>query len=234
MGSSRLPGKVLMPLAGRAMILHVIDRLSEVAGIDRVVAAIPNAAEDDPLNALLESAGISTVRGPLDDVLHRYVLAATRAGAETIVRVTADCPLISPRVCERVVRAFHDAPGVDYASNTINRTWPRGLDTEVFTSAALLEADRESTDPVEREHVTPFIYRRPNRYRLLHVSGEIDRSSLRWTVDTMDDYRFAAAVYDLLGVNQQSFDLPDVLSLLGSHPELITLNEHVVQKSLGE
>jgi spore coat polysaccharide biosynthesis protein SpsF len=104
----------------------------------------------------------------------------------------------------------------------------------VFTSAALLEADRESTDPVEREHVTPFIYRRPNRYRLLHVSGEIDRSSLRWTVDTMDDYRFAAAVYDLLGVNQHSFDLPDVLSLLGSHPELITLNEHVVQKSLGE
>lgn len=206
------------------MVRHVLERASAIEGIDEVIAAIPDLPQDDPLADVVADAGFVVSRGSADDVLSRYATAAASSAAETVVRLTADCPLLSPRVSRRVLEAFIEC---DYASNTITRTYPRGLDTEVMTFAALESAHREAAKPSEREHVTPFIWRNPDRFRLRHVTAEPDRSNLRWTVDTAEDMAFATAVYDELG---SGFEVGDVLDLLERKPKLGELNRGAVQK----
>ena len=215
-----------MPLAGRPMVAHVIDRARAIAGVHVVVAAVPDLPEDDELAAACERSGAMVVRGPTDDVLSRYVRAADAAEADVVVRITADCPLLSPLVSSLVLSRFDDC---DYASNTMRRTFPRGLDTEVLSGVALRAADEEATDPVEREHVTPYIYRRPRRFRLVPVVGDDDLSHLRWTVDSPDDMAFAIAVFDALG---PSFEVRDVLELLERRPEIGAINRSTPQKAL--
>jgi spore coat polysaccharide biosynthesis protein SpsF len=161
-------------------------------------------------------------------VLARFLRAAEATGADVIVRLTADCPLLSPSVSSSVVAALDDS--VDYASNTLDRTWPRGLDTEVITADVLRIAGREAQEPVEREHVTPFIYRRPERFRLRSVRSLTDRSQLRWTVDTTEDLSLVRAIHDELGPGP--FDLDHVLAFLERRPELLALNAAVRQKLL--
>jgi len=224
MGSTRLPGKVLEPLAGKPMVLRVLERAAVVEGVDGVVAALPDLPEDDGLAEVVAREGFAVVRGSADDVLSRYVAAADAVAAQTIVRLTADCPLLSPRVSAHVVASY---PGFDYASNTIRRTYPRGLDTEVFSSAALRLAADEATEQSEREHVTPFVWKRPDRFRLRQVIDETDRSDLRWTVDTAEDLAFAGAVYAELG---PVFEMEDVLELLAQRPELSEVNRGIAQK----
>lgn len=225
-GSTRLPGKVLMELGGRPMVAHVLARASAIGGVTSVVAAVPDSPEDDALALSCRAAGVHVVRGPYHDVLARYAIAAEAADADVVVRLTADCPLLSPAVSSRVVAKF---VGCDYASNTLDRTFPRGLDTEVFSGEVLGMAAREATEPAEREHVTPFLYRRPERFRLRSVVGVPDRSHLRWTVDTPGDMAFARAVYSSLGTD---FEMDDVLGLLERRPELLDLNRDSVQKPL--
>jgi spore coat polysaccharide biosynthesis protein SpsF len=227
-GSTRLRGKVLLPLAGTPMVAHVLRRTMLLPGVDEVAAAVPEGTDDDPLAALAKAVGARVVRGPEDDVLARYDLAAAAADAEAVVRVTADCPLWSPAVGSRVLASF---VGCDYSSNTQPRTFPRGLDTEVFTREVLRVAHREARDTVDREHVTPYIYRHPERFSTRNVSDSVDRSELRWTVDTPDDMAFARAVYQALG---PSFEMHDVLALLAERPALGTLNSWVIQKPLGQ
>lgn len=225
-GSTRLPAKVLMPLAGRPMVAHVLDRMRGIAGVDMVVAAVPDLPEDDDLAATCERHGALVVRGSSIDVLSRFAKAADATHADVVLRVTADCPLLSPSVSTRVLAEFESC---DYASNTLRRTYPRGLDTEVFTASALHAANAEATDPIEREHVTPFIYRRPERFRLRHVVNGTDLADRRWTVDTADDMSFAVAVYDSLGAD---FEMTDVLELLERCPEIAALNRDTMQKPL--
>ena len=226
-GSSRLPGKVLMPIAGRPMVEHVLHRADAIDAVDEVVAALPDIAEDDPLAEVVRATGTRVVRGSPGDVLARYAAAATASAAEIVVRITADCPLLSPEVSGRVLAAFADC---DYASNTVVRTFPRGLDTEVFSRKALERAHAEARDPVEREHVTPFLYGHPDRFVLRQVIDALDRSALRWTVDTPADMAFVSAVYEELGA---CFEMRDVLALLTKRPELNALNQGSVQKPLG-
>jgi spore coat polysaccharide biosynthesis protein SpsF len=226
-GSTRLPGKVLRPLAGKPMVLHVLERAAAIQGVDEVVAAIPELVEDDTLAEVVARSGYRVIRGSAGDVLSRYVAAARSASAKAVVRVTADCPLLSPRVSTRVLRAF---VGCDYASNTLVRTYPRGLDTEVMSVDAMQCADREATEPSEREHVTPFIWRRPDRFRLRHVIGSPDRSSMRWTVDTPEDMAFATAIFNELGGH---FEVEDVIGLLAQRPELSRFNDRVAQEPVG-
>lgn len=226
-GSTRLPGKVLMPLAGRPMVEHVLHRAAAIDAVDEVVAGLPDLAEDDPLAEVARATGTRVVRGSADDVLGRYAAAAAASAAEIVVRITADCPLLSAEVSGRVLTAIADC---DYASNTIVRTFPRGLDTEVFLREVLDSADAEARDPAEREHVTPFIYRHPDRFVLRQVTDALDRSALRWTVDTPEDMAFASAVYEALGA---LFEMRDVLSLLAERPELAAMNQGSVQKPLG-
>jgi spore coat polysaccharide biosynthesis protein SpsF len=229
-GSTRLPGKALLPLAGTPMVIHVLRRVMAVRGVDEVAVAIPDGAADDVLAAVVREAETDArlVRGPENDVLARYDLAATSTRAEVVLRITADCPMFSPAVGTRVLSAFVDC---DYASNTQPRSFPRGLDTEVFSRDALAAAHQEASASAEREHVTPFIYRRPERFTLRNVTDTVDRSDLRWTVDTPEDLAFADAVYAALGPR---FEMHDVLALLADQPYLAKINAGSLQKELGQ
>lgn len=209
------------------MVEHVMRRAGAIEGVDEVVAAIPDLAEDDRLADAAMAAGTRVARGSAHDVLARYADAASLADAAIVVRITADCPLLSPVVSGRVLRGF---VACDYASNTLERTYPRGLDTEAFSREALDIANAEACDAVEREHVTPFIHLRPSRFVLRQVTGPVDRSALRWTVDTPADMAFARAVYEALGAD---FEMDDVLALLDERPDLRDINRDSVQKPLG-
>jgi spore coat polysaccharide biosynthesis protein SpsF len=229
MGSTRLPGKVLELLAGAPMIQRVVERVRRVTCIDEVVVATTVLEEERPLVDVCRSLGVHVVRGSPDDVLSRYVLAATEASADVVVRITSDCPLISPMVTARVVEAFR-AGGCDYASNCHRRTFPRGLDVEVFSRTALDSSHAAATAAAEREHVTPFIYRHPERFVLRDVTDPVDRSHLRWTVDTVDDLALIQRMYSELGPD--GHDYADALQVQAQHPEWSELNRHVEQKKV--
>lgn len=230
MGSTRLPGKVLEPIGDRPMLAHVVERAMRIPGVRGAIVAIPDLSEDDVLQEALVKLGVPFTRGPADDVLARYEVALDAAGPDTegIVRITADCPLLSPEVSGRVVAGL---AGADYVSNTLDRTYPRGLDTEAVRVDALRLAAREARSPAEREHVTPFIWRRPQRFRLTSIRDDVDRSHLRWTVDLPEDLATVRAIYAELGPD--IFDLEAIYDLVGRRPELATMNASVEQKRIG-
>lgn len=232
-GSTRLTGKVLRPLAGRPMVGHVISRAARIPGIDGVVVAIPELPEDDPLAAYLSTVPeTEVVRGPSEDVLARYLLAASIHRAQTIIRITADCPLLCPEISGRVLREFGRSAATDYASNTLERTYPRGLDTEVVSRRALEVAGREAARIADREHVTPFIWRQPERFVLQGVRDRQNNSDLRWTVDTEEDLRLVARLCDAFAEARAEPDYEDLLTYARLHPELASINREVRQKEV--
>lgn len=217
MSSTRLPGKVMKPLAGRPMIERQLERLRRCETLERIVVATSDDPSDDVLAAHLESIGVPVFRGSLTDVLARYLGAARAFGIEgQMVRLTADCPLADPGVIDDCVR-LHRELGVDYVSNGRRRTYPHGLDVEVFEVGALEIAGREATDPYDREHVTPFIYRHPERFSLGELVQATDESHLRWTVDTPEDFDFVARVYAALYPGKPDFTSDDVRALPFAH-----------------
>jgi spore coat polysaccharide biosynthesis protein SpsF len=219
MSSTRLPGKVMKLLAGRPMIERQLERLRRSTSLDRLIVATSDDVSDDPLAGHLQEIGVEVFRGPLADVLDRYVGAARAFGVQgVVVRLTADCPLADPGVIDAVVR-LHAELGVDYVSNGRRRTYPRGLDVEVFGLDALLVAGREATDPYDREHVTPFIYRNPDRFTLGELVQATDESDLRWTVDTPEDFAFVERVYAALYLGNPEFTSDDVRALPFCHFE---------------
>lgn len=230
MGSTRLPGKILKDLAGETMLGRVVRRLRGAKQIDEVLIATTDSPTDDAIVAECQRYSIAVFRGHQDDVLDRYFEAAKFTGAEVVVRVTSDCPLIDPEITERTIRAFMDH-SPDYASNTIVRTFPRGLDTEVVSMAALTRAWQEARRPYEREHVTPYILEHPEEFVLLPVVGDQDYSAHRWTVDMPEDLEFVRAIYNRLK-GEGEFSWRDVLDVLDREPELLELNRGVVQKSV--
>lgn len=193
MGSRRLPGKVLALLGGSPVLRHVTFRAAQARTVNEVVVATSDQAGDDPIAAWCEEEGMVCVRGSEEDVLTRYALAAEATGADIIVRVTADCPLLSSEVLDVVVDA-RDASGGDYASNTLVRSFPHGLDVECLTRTTLDIAAAEALELEEREHVTPFIYNSPERFRLTSVVASDDWSWLRWTLDTAEDLKALEAI----------------------------------------
>ncbi len=233
MGSTRLPGKVLLPLGGEPMITHVMRRAARARSLDEVVVATTGLADDDALVDLATAEGWPIERGSETDLLTRYVDAARAHDADVIVRITSDCPLIDPGVIDRTVRAFQGG-SVDYASNTLEpRTYPRGLDVEVIGRAALERADREDRDPAWREHATPYLYRHPELFRLLGVPAparEGGQSDQRWSVDTMEDYRLVELIFDALG--RDDFSWLEALAVVEANPSWASINRHVVQKAI--
>jgi len=223
MSSSRLPGKVLADLQGEPMLARQIERLRRCATLDRLMVATSTEAADDAVAALCARIGVDCFRGSLDDVLDRFHAAAAGRGAEHIVRLTADCPLADPKLIDRLV-GMHVAGGYDYTSNTLTPHWPDGLDAEVMRTEVLEAAWREATLPSEREHVTRFIYTRPERFRLGSLVGETDLSSQRWTVDTPEDLALVRAVYAALYPAKPVFGTQDILTFLAAHPEIAALN----------
>ena len=195
------------------MLARQVERLRRSGRAGRLVVATSTDATDDVVQAWAETLGCLAHRGPLQDVLARYAGALEAHGpAEHVVRVTADCPLTDWRVFDACVD-LHLRSGADYTSNTVRRTFPKGLDVEVVKAPLLLAAAREAVDPYEREHVTPFFYRRPDRFRIEQLVQEPDLSELRWTVDTPDDYAFAKSVYRALHARNPDFGQADILAL---------------------
>lgn len=221
--SKRMPGKVLKPLLGRAMILRQLERIARCRTLDGVVLATSEDPSDDPLAAAMEGSGAEIFRGSLDNVLERFFRAAERSGPAHVVRLTGDCPLADPDIIDSAVE-LHLGLGYDYTTNALRPTFPDGLDVEVMTFAALELAFRNARLPSEIEHVTPYINRRPEEFRIGHLINGTDLSALRWTVDEPKDFEFVRAVYERLYPFRPDFAMADVLALLAREPGLADLN----------
>lgn len=235
MRSTRLPGKVMRSLAGTTVLGHVIRRVRSCALVDAIVVATSTSAADDVIAAESAAHGAAVYRGSEDDVLARCHGAAIEAHAACVVRVTSDCPLIDPQVLCRMVAIFRErnepAATLDYLSNTLGqRTFPRGLDVEVFTLEALSRAHSLAEDPWDREHVTPYIYAHPGLFRLETLRQATDQSPHRWTLDTEEDWALIQAIYAGLGAGGALFSTQDVIDFLRERPELCALNANVAQK----
>ncbi len=232
MGATRLPGKVLRRLGGRTVLDHVVSRVKQARLLDGIVVATTIQPDDDAVVAECADLKVPSFRGSEQDVLSRYFQAANEHQAQGIVRVTADCPLFDGMLLSEMLDVFLAAneseTKIDYLSNTQRRTFPRGLDAEIFTFEALAQAYGAAVQAHEREHVTPYLYQHPQLFRLHSFEGPKDLSSYRWTLDTPEDWEFVSAVYGALG---SAFKTADVLQLLEAHPELAEINSHVEQKS---
>jgi spore coat polysaccharide biosynthesis protein SpsF len=266
MGSSRLPGKVLLEIAGLPMLAMVVERTRRAKAVDEVVVATTTETEDDPIEALSQERGYPFFRGSQHDVLDRYFQASQEFDAETVVRITADCPLIDPQVIDNTVEAFLGVassgseiatcilpPGgsyrgiasseservdivnihVDFATNRLpppwGRTFPIGLDTEVCSLRVLEIAWREALEAHHREHVMPYFYENPDRFRVLLVNYQSDFGTLRWTVDTAEDLELVRQIFGRFD-GRIDFSWLEVLSLFEREPELAQVNSQVQHK----
>lgn len=235
MTSTRLPGKVLKQIQGKSLLEYQLERLRRVKLADEIVIATTTNETDQPIVEFCERLGVACFRGSEHDVLARYHDAATLHQADMVVRVTSDCPLIDPAVIDQVIGFFlNHIEEYDYVTNCLKRTYPRGMDAEVLSFQVLHEAFVEAVEPEEREHVTPFIYRHPERYRLANIDFSENQEHHRWTVDTPEDFELVEKILTALYPVHPDFSLEDVLDLLQRHPNWANINAHVEQKKLGQ
>ena len=232
MGSARLPGKILLNLGGESALARVVRRLRRASRIERILVATTDSPQDDPVVRACEQLGVEHYRGSEHDVLGRYLQAAEQVGYEAVVRITADCPLIDPEVVDQTICVFEDE-NADIACNDLPRTFPRGLDVEVFTLATLRKAAEIATEPYQREHVTPVINERPDLFRRVSVCGAEDFSHYRWTLDTPEDLLLIRNIYSHFD-NRDNFGWREVAALMQRFPDLQLINAHIVQKQARE
>ena len=221
MSSSRLPGKVMQDLAGKPILQHVLERCRRIENAQVVVCAIADEPTNAPLIATARASGVEVFVGPVHDVLERYRGAAHSVAATEIVRVTSDCPLIDPEICGAVIRK-RAGDNADYASNLTPRSYPKGLDCEVFSLELLDRAARAATETFDREHVTQWMLRAADVKRSNVSSGDVSLASYRWTLDYPADLEFMRRLVDLIPVETASF--ADILATVREHPELPAIN----------
>jgi len=226
MGSTRLPGKTLIDICGKPLLEHILDRIQKCSEIDKFVIATTDNIEDNPIVNFSARRGISCFCGSEEDVLDRYYQCAKLYKADIIVRITADDPFKDPVVADRVIGEILRSD-YDYVSNTVHPTYPEGLDIEVFTFAVLERTWSEAATTLYREHVTPYIWLHPDKFRIKNIENEINLSRMRWTLDTPEDLAFTREVYKKLYVPGQLFLMQDILNLLEEHPEIQKLNANV-------
>lgn len=224
MGSTRLPGKVMNDLRGKTVLQHVIERVQS-SGVEVMIATTDKPA-DDKIAKEAEELGVQYFRGSEDDVLSRYFFAAKQAEADLVVRITSDCPLYDGELLKRMLAYRKDE---DYLSNCHERRFPRGLDTEIFTFAALEKAFNEAVEQPQREHVTPYIWQHPEVFKLRDYKRQPNISHMRWTLDTQEDWQMISAVYDAL-YKGKVFSTVQAVRFLEKHPEIQALNAHIEQK----
>ncbi|GAA4596576.1 spore coat polysaccharide biosynthesis protein SpsF [Actinoplanes octamycinicus] len=230
-GSTRLPGKVLRRLGGRTVLHRVVRAARDSGVVDDLVVATTTEAADDAVAAECARIGVACHRGPVDDVLTRFLgVLAGRDDVHTVLRFTADCPLLDPALVRRVCDVFA-ASGVDYLTTSITRTLPRGLDVEVVRAAVLRAIDDRATG-YHRTHVTSYLYSHPDEFDVIGVTVLPDRSHLRLTLDTEDDWKLIEAIVDRFG--DRPVGVAAVAEWLAEHPELVELNAHVHQKELSQ
>jgi Spore coat polysaccharide biosynthesis protein F, CMP-KDO synthetase homolog len=236
MSSSRLPNKVLMPILGKPMLAHQIERVSRLKTPHKLIIATSTQTSDDPIAQLCreldQQLNISCFRGSLDNVLARYYQTAIEFGEnktiKNIVRITGDCPLIDSDIIEHVINLFLKS-NVDYCSNCIPATLPDGLDVEVFSFASLKKAYQLANKPSEREHVTPFIRNNPQLFTVNNYNHQPDLSHYRWTVDEPEDFELITKIYQALYPKKPNFKLADILELIAEQPELSKINQHIIR-----
>ncbi len=229
-GSTRLPGKVLMPLAGKPLLQRQLERIMAASTAMSVIVATTTDPSDDPIRSLCAELGVRCYSGHPTDLLDRHYRAAVAEKAESIVKIPSDCPLIDPGVIDKVLGEWMDRhEDLDYLSNLHPASYPDGNDVEVFTRAVLEIAWQEARTGFEREHTTPFIWERRDRFRIANVAWESGKNysmTHRWTIDYPEDYRFIQAVYDALwNPAHPIFSMDDILDLLREKPELPTINQ---------
>jgi spore coat polysaccharide biosynthesis protein SpsF len=233
LGSTRLPGKIFKKVLEKPLLTYEIERLQRVTLADEVIIATTTNPLDQGVVDFCHHLQIPVFRGSEEDVLDRYYQAAKNFGAEVVVRVSGDCPLIDPQIIDEVLAFFlNNFPTYQYVSNTLERTYPRGMDVEVFSFNVLEKAAKAATRPEEREHVTPYIYRHPEWFALANIRCESNESHFRLTVDTIEDFQLVSAILEALYPTNPNFTMHDVLDLLKKHPEWININAHIQQKPL--
>jgi len=230
MGSTRLPGKVMMPIGDKSMLARVVSRVRRALTVNETVVATSTKPQDDPIVEECEALNVACFRGSEEDVLDRYYQCARQCGADVIVRITADCPMIDAGIIDLAVTTFFQRKA-DYASNGLQRTFPRGLDTEVLSFDALKRTWEEAKLDFQRAHVTPYIHRNPKTFHLEPILAGTDTSQFRWTVDTQEDLKLVRTLYARFG-NSDAFSWMDALMLMKIDPNLAKINQHVEQKPM--
>jgi spore coat polysaccharide biosynthesis protein SpsF len=231
MNSTRLPGKILYKVLDITLLAFQIERLRSASLIDEIIIATTTNAVDEPIVDLCRKLGVAYYRGSELDVLTRYYETAAAFKADVIVRLTSDCPVIDPFTVDRVISHFlFQSANVDYVSNILKRSYPRGMDTEVFSIKALRIAQHQATHMHDREHVTPYIFTNPERFRLGSIEYLSNESHHRWTVDTIEDFQLISKIIETLYPSKPNFTLEDMLVLLKEHPEWSKINAFIQQK----
>lgn len=233
MGSTRLPEKVMMKIKGKTILDHVITRIRQSKEIDDIVIATTTSPNDDEIVAEAKRLNTHYSRGSEEDVLSRYYHAAEENGAAIIVRITSDCPLIDPKVMDEMISRFKrlfTTGDVDYLSNTLVRTYPRGLDLEIVSFSKIENAFRNAKMPYQREHVTPYFYENEDKFKLVNFSNNKDYSHYRWTLDTQEDLKLITEVYNHLYRGQHDFYLQEIMEVFEDYKELSYINNHIEQK----
>jgi len=231
MKSTRLPGKVLRPIMGRPMLELLVERLQQARNLDQIIVATTNNDSDEPIVSLAQALGVSCHRGSEEDVLDRVLSAARRFEADVVVEVTGDCPLIEATKIDEMLKAYQYM-GVDFMANRLDSTYPPGLGMRIFSRAVLEKINSLTQDPVDREHVTLYVWEHPDIFSIYHFQNNLDRKywDLRLTVDTADDFAFIQAIFeDLYPINPR-FGLYEIIDLLESRPELMEINRHIKDK----
>lgn len=233
LGSVRLPGKVLMSVLGRPLLSFLLERLHHCRKADIILVATSANPVDSTIIGFCEDQKIPVFVGSEQDVLDRYYLAAKSLGADAIVRITGDCPLIDPAIVDQVIDTFvSNYPKFDYVSNVVERAYARGMDVEVFSVSCLERLHNLAKTPEEREHVTLHVLHNPHLYSIGQVTAPIDTSRYRLTVDTPEDFRLIKLILEELYPKNPGFTLQDVVALLERHPDWVKINAHVPQKSI--
>ena len=240
MGSSRLPGKILLPLQGKPLLERMIERVRAASALDDIIVATTTDPADDPIRALCRRIDIPIYSGHPTDLLDRHYQAARERGADGVAKIPSDCPLIDPRIIDRVVNRFKNltaSPGIDFVSNLHPASYPDGNDVEIMPLPILETAWREASRGFEREHTTPFIWDQPGRFRMDNMLWESGRDlsmSHRFTIDYPEDYAFIEAVFNALHVeggngtgDSLPFSMDDILRLLEKRPDIFRINAHL-------
>ncbi|WP_371362961.1 8-amino-3,8-dideoxy-manno-octulosonate cytidylyltransferase [Sporomusa rhizae] len=232
MTSSRLPGKVLMDLAGKPALVRLIERLRRSKYLNDIVIATTTNPTDDVVMETAKSQGAKFYRGSEEDVLLRTVEAAEATGTDFIVQITSDCPLIDNETIDRVIEQMLEHPYLDYAANQLVRTYPLGCSVEIFRTAALRQVEETISDPAVREHVSLYFYEHPELYNLSNSEAPqfLRHPEYRLTLDTEDDYQLIKSIYEALYSIKPAFDLYDITRYLERNPQLAAMNRHIVQK----
>ena len=233
MGSTRLPGKIMKEVNGKPLLLYQLERVKKSKLIDKIVIATTTTKKDDLIINFCEQYNVDCYRGSEEDVLARYYEASQQFGGEVIVRLTSDCPIIDPSIIDKTIKYYIDnLPYYDYVSNTIERTYPRGMDVEVFSIKALRKAFLESKLKADREHGTAYMYSKAYKLNIGSVSNNLDLSKHRWTVDTIEDFKLIETILHNLNIENRMFKMEDVINLLDNNPDWFKLNAHIEQKKI--